>query len=70
MLLLYYLERNASVLQMYIDIMVMNREIENKQMIYVAKKLFKLMTCKSDMTVLNVTIFCESTVPKVSFLDC
>ena len=28
---------------MYIDIIVMNREIENKQMIYVAKKLFKLV---------------------------
>ena len=27
----------------YIYIIVMSREIENKQMIYVAKKLFKLM---------------------------
>ena len=26
---------------MYIDIIVMSRDIENKQMIYVAKKLFK-----------------------------
>ena len=26
---------------MYIDIIVMNREIENKQMIYVAKKAFQ-----------------------------
>ena len=31
-------------LTMYIDIIVMSREIENKQMIYVAKKLFKLMS--------------------------
>ena len=29
--------------KMYIDIIVMSREIENKQMIYVAKKPFKLM---------------------------
>ena len=29
--------------KMYIDIIVMSREIDNKQLIYVAKKLFKLM---------------------------
>ena len=51
--------------QMYIDIIVMSREIENKQMIYVAKKLFK-----RSITVLNVTIFCGPTVLKVSFSDC
>ena len=34
----------VSVMQMYIDIIIMSREMENKQMIYVAKKLFKLMS--------------------------
>ena len=32
--------------QMYIDIIAMSREIENKQMIYVAKKPFKLIAYK------------------------
>ena len=31
---------------MYIDIIIMSREIENKQMIYVEKKPFKLMALK------------------------
>ena len=55
---------------MYIDIIAMSREIENKLMIYIAKKAFQTNVIEISITVLNVTIFCGPTVGKVSFSEC
>ena len=50
---------------MYIDIIIMSREIENKQMIYVAKKLFQTNAIEIKYTWVKVFRF----IPEFRFLD-